>query len=109
MDIYIKEIDKEIEIEYEYEIENSGIGHYEYWGAPGYDAGHDYVSVESITIADGHGLTDDEVKIVNKVFQNLDENHPIYEKIENEVFDAIEDAKAEAMISEYESRNDCWL
>ena len=38
----------EIECEVHYIIQNDGIGHYEYWGAPGYDAGFDYVEVEDI-------------------------------------------------------------
>ena len=31
------------------EIENDGIGHYEFWGAPGYDHGNDYPVVGEIS------------------------------------------------------------
>lgn len=33
----------------EFTIENDGIGHYEFWGSKGYDAGVDYAVINSIS------------------------------------------------------------
>jgi hypothetical protein len=33
----------------EFEIKNDGIGHYEFWGSKGYDAGVDYAVIDSIS------------------------------------------------------------
>ena len=41
----------EIKIEFDYTISNDGIGHYEFWGAPGYDAGTDYMEIDEVTYA----------------------------------------------------------
>lgn len=40
--------DNPINVTVEYTIENDGIGHYEFWGATGYDTGFDYPLVENI-------------------------------------------------------------
>ena len=45
------------------ELENNGIGSYEYWGAPGFDAGSDYMAVEDITW-DRTLYTDTENKLI---------------------------------------------
>lgn len=39
----------EVPLKVEYHIENDGIGSYEYWGSPQYDAGQDYCVVDNIT------------------------------------------------------------
>jgi hypothetical protein len=35
-----------------FEVENNGIGHYEYWGADGFDAGSDYAEFHSVYLND---------------------------------------------------------
>lgn len=42
-----EEIDISVEVSYRWD--NDGIGHYEFWGFPGYDKGIDFVEVESVT------------------------------------------------------------
>lgn len=36
-------------LEVDVDLVNNGMGSYEYWGAPGYDAGEDYMEVQDIT------------------------------------------------------------
>ena len=42
------ELGGEIECEIIYHIENDGIGPYEFWGAPGFDRGEDFVQIDDI-------------------------------------------------------------
>lgn len=39
---------RKVLIEYEGHWENNGIGKYEFWGAPGYDKGEDYVVIDEM-------------------------------------------------------------
>lgn len=45
-DLYIEELDLEIELDCHVTSENNGIGSYEYWGSKGYDAGSTYPIVD---------------------------------------------------------------
>jgi len=45
----LKEFYLEVPLEVEYHFENDGIGSYEYWGSPQYDAGQNYCVVDNIT------------------------------------------------------------
>jgi hypothetical protein len=40
----------DISVSFEFEVSNDGIGSYEYWGAKGFDAGHDYAEVSGVSI-----------------------------------------------------------
>ena len=71
------EIEYEKDGEYEYltvtfqaepRWENDGIGAYEYWGAKGYDRGHDYVSLEYYgdPTWNESDYTEDENRIINE-------------------------------------------
>ena len=50
----------ELTLSLEYEWCNDGIGHYEYWGACGYDHGTDYVEINQVTY-DKAGFTAEEI------------------------------------------------
>lgn len=74
------EIEYEKDGEYEYlavtfqaepRWENDGIGAYEYWGAKGYDRGHDYVSIEYYgdPTWNESDYTEDENRVINE-FRN---------------------------------------
>lgn len=39
-----------IDVDCEYHWDNDGIGSYEYWGAKGFDKGHDYAEADDICI-----------------------------------------------------------
>lgn len=47
-DLYIEELDLEIELDYHLRTENNGIGSYEYWGSKEYDAGEDYLVLDDV-------------------------------------------------------------
>ena len=68
--------------------ENDGIGGYEYWGAPGYDKGHDYVSLESKgdPTWDKKAFTKEENKIIEAFT-----NHPNFLILINKFCDQYRD------------------
>lgn len=79
-DLYIEELDLEIELDYHISKENSGIGSYEYWGSREYDAGHDYYVIENFEW-DKSLYTAEQNEFIDKY---LIENH---DKIEEEILD----------------------
>lgn len=79
-DLYIEELDLEVELDYNISVENSGIGGYEYWGYRGYDAGHDYYVIENFEY-DKSLYTEEQNEFIDKY---LIENH---DKIEEEILD----------------------
>jgi len=79
----------------EYHLENDGVGHYEYWGATGYDAGNTFIEV-------------DEYHYDNSVFtleEQLEINAQIDEQLNSIVDNISLDAPADdAPDYEYEDR-----
>ena len=88
----LKEIHLEVPLKVEYHFENDGIGSYEYWGSPQYDAGQNYCVVDNITWDPNAYLSDinaelkeyleDQVKydeiteVLAEIIENLPENLP---------------------------------
>lgn len=82
METYIDEMDVDST------VENDGIGHYEYWGAPGFDAGTDYIEIEDyeaiqikVTGLDSDEARQEFAKIIiddmpNKTLSHGDEESP---------------------------------
>lgn len=60
----------EIQVKLSYYWENDGIGPYEYWGASGYDHGHDYVVIEDYEY-DKNNLTPEEIAIIDSQIENM--------------------------------------
>ena len=60
----------EIEVTLSYYWENDGIGPYEYWGAKGFDHGHDYVVIEDYSY-DKEGLTADEIATIDSMIEKM--------------------------------------
>ena len=82
-DLYIEEIDIEVELSCYLIKENDGIGSYEYWGSREYDAGEDYIVVEemkwdkSLYTEEQNNIIQEEVnknwdKISDHVIDNFD-------------------------------------
>jgi hypothetical protein len=77
-----EELGGKIDCEIVYHIENDGIGHYEFWGAPGFDRGVDYVAIDDIIPI----FAEDEKKQA-EILQWIDEN---FEKLNDELCEQIE-------------------
>jgi len=48
-DLYIKELDLDVELDCRLISCNDGIGSYEYWGSKEYDKGEDYLDIDEMT------------------------------------------------------------
>lgn len=66
-----EELGEEIECKVEFHIENNGIGSYEYWGFKGYDAGQDYLEIDSIEPY----FTDQSEKVRASINKYIDDNY----------------------------------
>lgn len=62
-----------IEVTLSYVWENDGIGPYEYWGAKGFDHGHNYVVIEDYSY-DQTGMTPEEIKTIDSMIENMMED-----------------------------------
>lgn len=79
-DLYIEELDIEVELYCSLITENDGIGGYEYMGHKEYDAGEDYLVVEEMTW-DKSLYTEEENKIIQ---EEINKN---WDKISEKVID----------------------
>jgi len=65
-------------------IGNDGIGAYEYWGARGFDKGHDYIedfSIEDVTIPERPLTPEEEKAVILQLRQNKHFNRHVEETI----------------------------
>lgn len=53
-----------VEVTIEYHLENDGVGHYEYWGSSGYDAGNTFIEVDEYNY-NNSAFTPEEQKQIN--------------------------------------------
>lgn len=72
-DLYIKELDLEVELDCHVTSESTGIGSYEYWGQRGYDAGFTYPVIEQFEW-DKSLYTDEQNELIDKyIIENWNE------------------------------------
>lgn len=73
-------------VEFDVEWDNDGIGSYEYWGAKGFDAGHDYAVVSDYTVSDLIEYLKDGTEV------SIDESDPIFKKVASAISDKVDKA-----------------
>ena len=87
-------------VDFDVEWENDGIGSYEYWGAKGFDAGHDYAVVSDYSVAD---LTE---HLPNGETVSIEESDPIHAKVSSAVSDRVDKA-CESIEPDRDGEYDC--
>jgi hypothetical protein len=79
-----------VKVTIEYHLENDGVGHYEYWGMTGYDAGNTFIEV-------------DEYHYDKSVF-TLEEQMEINAEIDSQLNFIVDNISLDAPDYEYEDR-----
>jgi hypothetical protein len=79
-----------VKVTIEYHLENDGVGHYEYWGMSGYDAGNVFIEV-------------DEYHYDKSVF-TLEEQMEINAEIDSQLNFIVDNISLDAPDYEYEDR-----
>jgi hypothetical protein len=87
-------------VEYDVEWENDGIGSYEYWGAKGFDAGHDYAVVSDYSVADLTEHLPDGTEV------SIPESDPLFAQVSKAVSDKVDKA-SESIEPDRDGEYDC--
>lgn len=87
-------------VEFEIEWDNDGIGAYEYWGAKGFDAGHDYAVVSD------YEVTDLIEHLADGTDVSVPESDPIFKKVASAISDRVDKA-SESIEPDDDGEYDC--
>jgi len=84
-----------VKVTIEYHLENDGVGHYEYWGMAGYDAGNVFIEVDEYHYDKSVFTSEEQLEINAQIDEQL---NSIVDNISLDAFDA------DAPDYEYEDR-----
>jgi hypothetical protein len=87
-------------VDYDVEWENDGIGSYEYWGAKGFDAGHDYAVVSDYSVSDLTEHMEDGTEV------SIPESDPLFAQVSKAISDRV-DKDAENIEPDTDGEYDC--